>query len=94
MLKTSVVIVKGKQPSEMVDEALKLIKAERLIKQEDNVLIKPNYFTVRHTSTGVITDSRIVESLIEFIKISGLKDTTVEEGGSGDSRSFKSISAS
>lgn len=85
MMKTSsVAIVKGKRPSKMVEEAFRLIKAEKLIKQEDKVLIKPNYVSAKHPLTGITTDSRIVESLIEFVKNSGVKDIIVGEGGAGD----------
>ena len=74
MIKTSVAIVEGKQPSKMVDEVLRLIKAENLIKPEDKVLIKPNYVSAKHPSTGITTDSRIVESLIKFVKNSGVSE--------------------
>lgn len=84
MKTSSVAIVKGKQPSKMVEEAFRLIKAEKLIKPEDNVLIKPNYVSAKHSSTGITMDSRIVESLIEFVKNSRVKDVIVGEGGSGD----------
>jgi uncharacterized protein (DUF362 family) len=81
---TSVAIVKGKQPPKMVDEALKLIKAEKLIKPKDEVLIKPNYVSAKHPSTGITTDSRIVEELIKFVKNSGVMNVIVGEGGAGD----------
>lgn len=42
-MKVSVAMVKGKEPSEMVKAALRLIRAESLIKPDDKVLIKPNY---------------------------------------------------
>jgi len=84
MIKTSVAIVEGKQPSKMVDEVLRLIKAENLIKPEDKVLIKPNYVSAKHPLTGITTDSRIVESLIKFVKNSGVREVIVGEGGAGD----------
>lgn len=84
MAKTSVAIVQGKQASKMVEEALKLIKAEELIRPEDSVLIKPNYVTAMHPSTGITTDSRIVESLIQFATDSRVREVIVGEGGSGD----------
>jgi uncharacterized protein (DUF362 family) len=84
MGKTVVAIVKGDEPSEITKKALKLIGAKNLIKQESKVLIKPNYVVAKHPSTGITTDSRIVESLIEFVKDCGVKDITVGEGGVGD----------
>lgn len=84
MAKASVAIVKGKQPSKMVETALELIGAEGLIKPTDKVLIKPNYVVAKHPSTGITTDSRVIESIIEFVKSCGAKDTVVGEGGAGD----------
>jgi len=48
------------------------------------VLIKPNYVVAKHPSTGITTDSRVLESIIEFVKKSGVKDIVVGEGGAGD----------
>lgn len=84
MTKPSVAIIKGRQPSKMVQEALSLIKAREVIKPEDKVLLKPNYVTSKHPSTGITTDSRIIESLIEFVKSSGAGSITIGEGGAGD----------
>ena len=84
---TSVAIVKGKQPSKMIKRALELIEAKELIKPRDNVLIKPNYVRAKHPSTGITTDSRIIESLIEFVKNIGVKDIVVGEGGTGNTDS-------
>jgi uncharacterized protein (DUF362 family) len=81
---TSVAIVKGNQPSIMVDEALKLIEADKLITPKDEVLIKPNYVSAKHPSTGITTDSRIVEEIIRFVKNSGVMNVIVGEGGAGD----------
>lgn len=84
MVKTSVAIVRGKHPSTMLESALKLIDVERLITPQDKVLIKPNYVVAKHPSTGLTTDSRILESIIEFVKGCGVKDIVVGEGGSGN----------
>jgi len=81
---TSVAIVKSLQIPRIVDEALELIGAEGLIRPEDRVLIKPNYVVAKHPSTGITTDSAIVEGIIEFVKRSGVRDVVVGEGGSGD----------
>ena len=48
------------------------------------MLIKPNYVRAKHPSTGITTDSRVIESLIEFVKNIGVKDIVVGEGGTGD----------
>lgn len=83
-MKPLVAIVKGEEPSTMVDEALRLVQAERLFRPEDAVLIKPNYVSAKRSSTGITTDSRIVERLIEFVKKSGVTEVVVGEGGAGD----------
>lgn len=92
MTKTSVAIVRGKQPSRMIEKASELIGAKEIIKPGDNVLIKPNYVVAKHPSTGITTDSRVVESLIEFVKSCGVKDIVVGEGGAGDTeRAFNVV---
>lgn len=82
----SVAIVKGENPSKMVQTALQLIKARDQINPEESVLIKPNYVRAKPPSTGITTDSQVVESIIQFLKTTGVKDENivVGEGGAGD----------
>lgn len=87
MGKTSVAIIKGTHPSEMTEKALGLITAEKLIESDDAVLIKPNYVRAAHPSTGITTDSRVVESIITVIRRLGVEDIVVGEGGAGDTES-------
>jgi uncharacterized protein (DUF362 family) len=35
------------------------------------ILIKPNYIVAKHSSTGMTTDSRIVEGTIKFLRDKG-----------------------
>lgn len=84
MKKTLVAIVKGEEPPKMIEEALELTKAKELMAPVDRVLIKPNYVAANPPSTGITTDSRVVESLIEFVKDFGVKEIIVGEGGSED----------
>jgi len=84
MTKTSVAILAGESPANMMDEALELIGASELIEPNDKVLIKPNYVAAKHPSTGITTDTRIVERVIEFVKNSGVSDIIVGEGGAED----------
>jgi uncharacterized protein (DUF362 family) len=81
-----VAIVKGEDPSKMVQTALQLIKARDQINPEDSVLIKPNYVRAKPPSTGITTDSRVIESIIKCVKTTGVKDENivVGEGGAGD----------
>lgn len=80
----TVAIVRGTSPGQMVMKSLKLIQGTNLVSPDDKVLIKPNYVVAKHPSTGVTTDSRVVEALIKFAKECGATDITVGEGGSGD----------
>ena len=84
MKKPRVAIVKAKNPYEALNKALKLIEAEKLVSERDKILIKPNYVVAKHPSTGVTTDSRIVDGIIEFLKGIGANDIIVGEGGAGN----------
>jgi uncharacterized protein (DUF362 family) len=68
----------------MVVKALDLIGFKNLFKAEERVLIKPNYVVAKHPSTGITTDSRVVEGIIELLKKFKVKDIVVGEGGAGD----------
>ena len=84
MEKTRVAIAKAKNPYEALDRVLKLIEAEKIVKKEDRILIKPNYVVAKHPSTGVTTDSRIIDGIIEFLRKLGKNEIVVGEGGAGD----------
>ncbi len=84
MREAQVAVVKGEKPESMVRKALSLIRAEKLVSPKDRVLIKPNYISALHPSTGVTTDPRVVEALIEFLEDRGVGDIVVGEGGAGD----------
>jgi len=85
MMRTAkVAIVKGQSPKSMVKRSLELIRASQLVTAEDRILIKPNYICAKHPSTGVTTDSQVVEALIEFVKECGCRNITVGDGGSED----------
>jgi len=84
MTKTSVAIVQGRQLPKMIEDILKLIGANELIKPDDKLLMKPNYVSAKHPSTGITTDSRVVESLIKCVRNFGVKEIVVGEGGAGD----------
>lgn len=84
MTRVSVAIVKGKNPMKITKKALEFIRANELIQPKDKVLIKPNYVAAKYPSTGVTTDSCVVESIIEFVKDCGVKEIVVGEGGSGN----------
>lgn len=82
--KAKVAVVKGDDLYEMLDRALKLFGPEKIVSSEDRVLIKPKYVSAKHPSTGVTTDSRIIEGIIMYLKDLGVGDLVVGEGGAGD----------
>ena len=81
MFKAKVALIKGTEPKTMVLRALSMIEAENAFKKKDRVLLKPNYVRPAKPSTGVTTDSRVVEGIIEFLLGCGIQDITIGEGG-------------
>ncbi|MEM1581973.1 MAG: DUF362 domain-containing protein [Candidatus Bathyarchaeia archaeon] len=79
-----VAVVKDKDPYTALKKALELIDAKKQITHEDKVLIKPNYVVAKHPSTGVTTDSRVIEGVINFLRSIGVSSIVVGEGGAGD----------
>jgi hypothetical protein len=57
MMNPSVAVVRGEHPSEMVKEALQLVRADGLVLPDDVVLMKPNYVSAKSSATGVTTDA-------------------------------------
>ncbi|MBS7628301.1 DUF362 domain-containing protein [Candidatus Bathyarchaeota archaeon] len=80
MKKAIVCVLRTEDPVEGVIKALKKINAEELLSQKDRVLIKPNYITADHPSTGVTTDGRIVEGLVRFLRALGIESIIIAEG--------------
>jgi len=85
-----VAIVKGKDPLEMTVEALEMVEAREAVPRDKQVLVKPNYINARHPSTGVTTDSRVIEGVVKFLKQSGVKEVIIGEG-SGHSDTFEAF---
>ena len=47
----------------MTVKALEMIEADEVLPQGKPVLVKPNYINARHPSTGITTDSRVIEGV-------------------------------
>ena len=75
-----VAIVKGMNPQDMTVEALEMVEAYEVPSEEKPVLIKPNYINASHPSTGITTDSRVIEGVVKFLKQHGVKEMTIGEG--------------
>ena len=83
----NVAIMKGENPVETTVNALKLIEAdiERALAEsgKKQILIKPNYINSKHPSTGITTDSRVIEGVVKFLKTGKTKCNVVIGEGSG-----------
>jgi len=77
---SKVAIVRGTDPSNMVVRALEMVDGAQAISAEKPVLIKPNYVTASHPSTGITTDSRVIEGVIAFLRQHDVKEMIIGEG--------------
>jgi len=77
-----VAIVKGTNPVETTVSALEMIKADLdfALFTEKPTLIKPNYINSKHPSTGITTDSRVVEGVVKFLKEHKIEEIIIGEG--------------
>jgi uncharacterized protein (DUF362 family) len=87
---STVAIVRLEDPIKATQKALSLIHPTIDVKPDDRVLIKPNCVRPSRPSTGVTTDSQIVEAIVEYLKDKGASDITIAEGGNpGTDRAFR-----
>jgi len=91
----SVAIVKGENPVETTVDALKLIEAdiERALAEtgKKQILIKPNYINSKHPSTGITTDSRVIEGVVKFLKTGKMTSDVIIGEGSGFADTFQAF---
>ena len=87
---TRVAIVKGTNPRDMTVKALEMINANKVLSEEKPVLIKPNYINARHPSTGITTDSRVIEGVVKFLKQHDAEEVIIGEG-SGFADTFEAF---
>jgi len=87
-----VAIVKGEDAVEVTVKALRTIHSEvaRALSGNKPVLIKPNYINSKHPSTGITTDSRVVEGVVKFLKEENIKAIVIGEG-SGFADTFQAF---
>ena len=90
-----VAIVKGENAVETTVSALKLIKTdvEQALAEsgKKQILIKPNYINSKHPSTGITTDSRVIEGVVKFLKTGNLTCNVVIGEGSGFADTFQAF---
>ncbi len=91
----NVAIVKGENPVETTVNALKLIEAdiEHALAEsgKKQILIKPNYINSKHPSTGITTDSRVIEGVVKFLKTGNVTRDVVIGEGSGFADTFQAF---
>jgi len=87
---TRVAIVKGTNPQDMTVKALEMVNADKVLSEEKPILIKPNYINAKHPSTGITTDSRVIEGVVKFLKQHNAKEIVIGEG-SGFADTFEAF---
>jgi uncharacterized protein (DUF362 family) len=76
----TVAIAHGTDPVRMAREALNLIDAKRIIRPADRIVLKPNYVEPRMPDTGVTTDPRVIEAVVDWLQTEvGAADITIAE---------------
>ena len=77
-----VAIVKGEDAVEVAIRALEAIQQEAKAAVSGNkpILIKPNYIISTHPSTGITTDSRVIEGIVKFLKRNDVNAIVIGEG--------------
>jgi uncharacterized protein (DUF362 family) len=85
-----VAIVRGTNPVDVTVEALRMIDVEPVLSVRKPILVKPNYVDASHPSTGITTDSRVIEGVVRFLKERGVKDVRIGEG-SGYADTFEAF---
>jgi len=87
-----VAIVKGEDAVDATLRALGAIRleAERVLSGDRPVLIKPNYVNSKHPSTGITTDSRVIEGIVKFLKEEKINAIVIGEG-SGFADTFEAF---
>ncbi|MBS7620564.1 DUF362 domain-containing protein [Candidatus Bathyarchaeota archaeon] len=87
-----VAIIKGSDTTEITVRALEALKLDLdvVLSTEKPILIKPNYITAQHPSTGITTDGKVVEGVVKFLKERG-KDNIIIGEGSGWAETFEAF---
>ena len=79
---STVVITRGTNPIEVAVKALTLVKSDvdKVLSKAEQILIKPNYINAKQPSTGVTTDSRVIEGIIKYLKTQKTSNIIIGEG--------------
>jgi len=87
-----VAIVKGTVPVETTVRALGMIGSDidNVLSERKPILIKPNYINSNHPSTGITTDSRVIEGIVKFLRERKIEEIIIGEG-SGFADTFQAF---
>jgi uncharacterized protein (DUF362 family) len=90
---SKVAIVKGTNAVDITEKALQLIRpeVERALSTGKPILIKPNYINSKHPSTGITTDSRVVEGTVKFLTENKIGERVLIGEGSGWADTFEAF---
>jgi uncharacterized protein (DUF362 family) len=77
-----VAIVKGTFPVETTVKALEMLESDidNVLSRRKPILIKPNYINSKHPSTGITTDSRVIEGIVKFLRERKIEEIIIGEG--------------
>jgi uncharacterized protein (DUF362 family) len=77
-----VAVVKGSRPIETTRKALGLIWSDMrsALSEKRPILIKPNYINSKHPSTGITTDSRVLEGIVKLLRMHKVDELVIGEG--------------
>ena len=89
---SKVAIAKGTIPVETTIKALEYIRSDvdRVLSRKKPILIKPNYINSEHPSTGITTDSRVIEGIVKFLRARKKEEIVIGEG-SGYADTFEAF---
>jgi len=87
---TKVAILRGTNPQDMTVKALEMTAAHEVLPKNKPVLIKPNYINSSHPSTGITTDSRVIEGVVKFLRKHNVREIIIGEG-SGFADTFEAF---
>jgi len=88
--RSTVALVKGTDPFETTSRALDIVQKGVDIQPDERVLIKPNCVRPVAPETGVTTDGRVVEAIIEFLRKNDVQNIVIAEGGNpGIEKAFR-----
>lgn len=90
-----VAIVKGEDAIKTTVDALTTVELDvkRALAEsgKSQILIKPNFINSRHPSTGITTDSRVIEGIVKFLKDRKMADNIIIGEGSGFGDTFEAF---